>query len=649
MNINEPHIQKLMQALCLTLIHSIWQGFLVAALAGLMLMLTKKSRPATRYNLLALLLFCFVAAASYTFITLFSAGQIATESIGMNANPGDLGAYQTIISSASNLHEMGASSSWSGVIMDFCSRHAQVIVAIWFLVFAFKSFQATAGMHYLNKIKTRNIHPLRDTWTSKFDVLAKKMKVRQIIRVIESENVTVPMVVGVFKPLVIIPFSLFVNLPESQIEAILLHELAHIKRRDYLVNLIQIFCENIFFFNPALLWISHLIKVEREHCCDDLAIAVTENKTSFVHALVSFQEYNMQGSAFEMAFSKKRNHLLDRIKRIIYSNNKPLNAMEKLFVTISLITVAALSAAVTKVAPESNAAPVVKVASRPISSPRLTLKVAALVFQTDTLPKKKGTTVTNQQEERVEISTNSSSDDNVNADVSVHTNVNVNTEGISTYRINSDGKDYDVVQIDGKTALLRIDGKEIPKDQLGNYKQEIDKVMVSIKKNHEEAEVHRAHADKMRAEAEVYKKESANYRKHSEGFEKQAKIMYADAEKQRAYAEEQKLYAEAQRGRADNYREIADDARAAAETDRKNYEELQESVINDLLASGVITSRNDLSFRLTKSELIVNGAKQPAALHQKLKEKYMREKEFEMSYNFSNRPGSTSTGILYKN
>ncbi|SKB74178.1 M56 family metallopeptidase [Dyadobacter psychrophilus] len=673
MNMNEPHIQKLVQALSLTLIHSIWQGFLIAILAGLLLTFTKKARPATRYNLLAMLLFGFVAAACYTFISLFSADRIIAQSSGLTLVSGNTSAEVADLT-ASSLSGMNDGVSWSSLIMNFCSQNAQVIVAIWFVVFAFKSFQATAGMLYLRKIKTNNIHPLRDSWKHKFDKLAEKMKIRQVISVIESENVTVPMVIGVFKPLVIIPFGLFVNIPEAQIEAILLHELAHIKRSDYLVNLIQIFCENIFFFNPALLWLSQLIKEEREHCCDDLAIAVMENKTSFVHALVSFQEYNRKGSAFEMAFSQKRNHLLDRIKRIIYSNNKPLNAMEKLFVTISLITVAALSAAVSHVAPAAKAAPSVIAESRPGPHFVKALKTEISAVPQDTLPKKKD----NKNENFQSVEVDSSDDHNSIS------NVNINSEGINTYRINSNGKDYDVVQIEGKTALLRIDGKEIPKEQYGDYKKEIDAVMKDIVKNHEEAEVHRKEANKMRAEADimrkdaekrrqetfvhqehaalykaraeeyrkaadVYKKESAEYRKQSEGFEKQAKVVYADAEKQRAYGEQQKLYAEAQRNRADNYREIADDERAEAETERKNYEQLQESVIKDLLESGVVSSRKDLSFKLGKSELIVNGVKQPAALHQKLKEKYMMGKEFEMVYNFSTRSGSTSTGLIYQN
>jgi beta-lactamase regulating signal transducer with metallopeptidase domain len=83
------------------------------------------------------------------------------------------------------------------------------------------------------------------------------------------------------------------TLPASEIEAILLHELAHIRRRDYLVNLLQSFSDIIFFFNPAVLWLSSLIRDERENCCDDIAIGEVKNKKQFIHALLSFQEYNL--------------------------------------------------------------------------------------------------------------------------------------------------------------------------------------------------------------------------------------------------------------------------------------------------------------------------------------------------------------------
>jgi beta-lactamase regulating signal transducer with metallopeptidase domain len=667
MNFNALHFEKLVQALSLTLIHSLWQGLIAAVLAGLILILTKKAKPALRYNLLTTLLFAFVLAASYTFFHLLLDEKQGVVKHGSMVSAAPAATGNQVMFSQSNAVAINDKSAWIANVMDFCSRNAQLIVTVWFIIFAFKSVQATAGFLYLQKVKKRNTHPLRESWKHRFDILTKKLKIKQFVLVIESEHVLVPMVIGFLKPMVIIPFGIFANLPESQIEAIILHELAHIKRRDYLVNLIQIFCENVFFFNPALLWLSSLIKEEREHCCDDLAISVMENKTSFVHALVSFQEYNVNGAAFEMAFSKKRNHLLDRIKRIIYNNNKPLNAMEKLFVTISLLTAVALSAAIPQDAPQPSETPVAKAAPKASPAPATLAKPEqVVVFDQDTLPKKKKdvkgeSAVTDE----VEVNANT----NVSVNMDSNSSINVNGEGINTYSITTNGKHYEMVTIGKEMKILRIDGKEIPEEQFKKYESEVTEVKAEIKKAQEESEGHRwkadqhrkaAEADRLRADkrrveadgirqqADAQRQSASAYKKQSEGYNQQADISYADAEKQRRYGEQQKIYADKQRESAGIYREKAENEREASEIDRAKYEAMQESVINDLIESGATKSRNNLSYKFNKDELIVNGVTQPAALHQKLKEKYMTGKAFEMSYNFSSKPGSTATGILFK-
>jgi hypothetical protein len=121
------------------------------------------------------------------------------------------------------------------------------------------------------------------------------------------------------------------------VEAVLLHELAHIRRRDFVVNLFQHFAETIFFFNPALLWISARIREEREHCCDDMAITVMQSKTGYVRAIVSFMEFNNDArSKYALAFPGKKHQLLDRVKRIVHNSNKTLNMAEKSFLLLCL-------------------------------------------------------------------------------------------------------------------------------------------------------------------------------------------------------------------------------------------------------------------------------------------------------------------------
>src|ERR1700749_4616836 len=119
-------------------------------------------------------------------------------------------------------------------------------------------------------------------WNERMQQLAALMGIRQTISLLESGIAKVPMVIGHLKPVILIPIGLLTALSAEEVEAILVHELAHIKRRDYLVNMLQSLMEIIFFFNPAVLWISQLIKTERENCCDDMVVEQSSNRISYI-------------------------------------------------------------------------------------------------------------------------------------------------------------------------------------------------------------------------------------------------------------------------------------------------------------------------------------------------------------------------------
>ena len=151
-----------------------------------------------------------------------------------------------------------------------------------------------------------------------------------------------PMVIGHLKPVIFIPLGLLMRLPESEIEAVILHELAHIRRHDYFVNLLQHIAENLFFFNPGLLWISSLLREERENCCDDIAIARTDDKIALVRALISFKEHALQQRGVALNFPSGKHQLLRRVLRITENRNKTLNRGEKLFFLGSCLMVSVI-------------------------------------------------------------------------------------------------------------------------------------------------------------------------------------------------------------------------------------------------------------------------------------------------------------------
>jgi hypothetical protein len=155
-------------------------------------------------------------------------------------------------------------------------------------------------------------------------------------------RIRVPVVFGYLKPVIFVPLGLLASLPAEQAEAILLHELAHIRRQDYLVNLLQYIIEILFFFNPALRWLSALIRDERESCCDELAIGETGNPKAFVAALVSFREYLSFSSALPVAFPGRNGSLVNRAARIVYKRNKGLDVAEKTLLLLGCVMAIAL-------------------------------------------------------------------------------------------------------------------------------------------------------------------------------------------------------------------------------------------------------------------------------------------------------------------
>src|SRR4029079_1809460 len=102
---------------------------------------------------------------------------------------------------------------------------------------------------------------------------AQRLGVKRAVKVLQSVLIQTPVVVGFFRPTILLPLCVATGLPESQLELILAHELAHIRRHDYVVNLLQTLVETLFFYHPAVWWLSRQIRNERENCCDDIVMA----------------------------------------------------------------------------------------------------------------------------------------------------------------------------------------------------------------------------------------------------------------------------------------------------------------------------------------------------------------------------------------
>lgn len=320
---------SIITAVSWTLIHSLWLGLAAAILAGFTLLLTKKSTSAIRYNLLAGLSVVFLVTIGFIFYNEFETQTTVIQVDTLIKS--QLGAEQVVSSSPTMIKEE-VSGPFS-MVTSFISNYGSWIVLIWFVIFIFKCIRMTGDLRQVYRARNYQTNFPAEMWQKRVSELQVSLRIKRSVQLLESKLVTIPSVTGFFKPVILVPVGLLNNIPQDQVEAILLHELAHIRRSDYAVNLMQTFFEILFFFNPGVLWISSLLKDERENCCDDLAISITNNKKEFVNALISFQEYNMNTKRFSLQFGDHKMKLADRAKRILFNTNKMLSNREKYFLS----------------------------------------------------------------------------------------------------------------------------------------------------------------------------------------------------------------------------------------------------------------------------------------------------------------------------
>jgi beta-lactamase regulating signal transducer with metallopeptidase domain len=315
----------MVQAICWTLVHSLWQGLVFAMATGLAMLLTRRANAAVRYNILCGLFLLFLVVCAGTFVYEWGETEEA-------AAPG---AFVFV----------GQAREWTMALASYCSEHAVPIVWVWLFVFMVKTLRMLGSLLYMQRIRHYGISTAPAGWQQKVDDLSRQLGIKKAVKLVESRIVKMPLVTGHWRPMIFMPLGLLTGLPEGEIEAVLLHELAHIRRNDYLINFVQHIAGNLLFFNPGFLWMSALLRDERENCCDDVAISHTCDRVQFIRALISFKEYDLRMSRLATAFPARRNQLLKRVSRIAHNTNKTLDTTEKIFLVMSFVVISLLVAA----------------------------------------------------------------------------------------------------------------------------------------------------------------------------------------------------------------------------------------------------------------------------------------------------------------
>src|SRR5215216_502129 len=296
--------EPIFQALGWALVHFIWQGAVVAALYAVVSIFLRRCAANVRYwvacSALAVMLVLPLA-------TLFLMSQSSTRSLddAMGQKAFATAAAETLqpdlkMAAQKEPALQSAASPASSLTPD--SRSFKVwaserftsllpwLVAVWFAGVLFLSIRFLGGLIVAERLKHQETNPLLYQWQEKLSTLARQLKVSKPVRLCESLLVEVPTVIGWMRPVILIPASAITGLSREQLEALLAHELAHIRRYDYLINLLQTAVETLLFYHPAVWWVSGHIRQEREHCCDDLAVAACGSVLVYARALAELEQ-----------------------------------------------------------------------------------------------------------------------------------------------------------------------------------------------------------------------------------------------------------------------------------------------------------------------------------------------------------------------
>ena len=347
MNIEQTLSPELIQALGWTVVHSIWQATTIAFVLAILLGIFKSKSSNFKYNISVLAL----ATVTFSFI-----GTFAYEYSVLD--------YQTSINNAANLSGAGSlllenlfmSGGQATAIggetlnnllqtcLNFIHSQSSNIVCIWLIGMIFFLLKLVSGLVYIERLKNQAVAIQESKWNNIFEELMNQVSISKPVRLCESQIAKSPMTVGFFKPLILVPASLLSGLEAQTIQAIIAHELAHIQRKDYLMNIAQVITESVLYYHPAVWWISEKIRTERENCCDDFAVKLCNSEMDYAKSLLELENTFHQQPQLAMAIVGKQKHLLYRIKRILNQPQKTSNKMEKFIVGFLLLfAVAGLS------------------------------------------------------------------------------------------------------------------------------------------------------------------------------------------------------------------------------------------------------------------------------------------------------------------
>jgi uncharacterized protein (TIGR03435 family) len=287
------------------LVHFLWQGVLISALyAAARIRKAKSASPNTRYILACVALAAMMAAPLVTWSVMRQSDAAPVSASRISRVP----ATASTVTTAPQVFLMERVSRVPAQFLPW-------VVAIWLAGAIALWIRLIGGWVVAARLRSTLVRPAPPEWQRTLSRLKDRVGVSRPVSLLISALAQAPAVIGWIRPVVLVPIGALAGLPSEQIEALLIHELAHIRRHDYLVNILQSVAEALLFYHPAVWWVSGHIRTERELCCDDVAVSLTGD--AFAYALALAEMESSRPAHLHAAMAANGGSLADRIGRLL--------------------------------------------------------------------------------------------------------------------------------------------------------------------------------------------------------------------------------------------------------------------------------------------------------------------------------------------
>ena len=286
----------LIQRFAGSLLHFIWEGALLAMVAAIVLRLLSDHSPKWRYTAAVVALFTMLVAPILTLMFYARTGEMTKRILqGFSGN---------MKFSASSAAQTALTATWT-----------QWIVLVWFAGVLLCTVRLISGWYIARSLTTVGASRASSPIQREFEEIRNRLALTKPVQLLLTLRIDTPVAVGWLRPVVLLPFCAVTGLNEDHLRAVLAHELAHIRRHDFLVNILQRSVESVLFYHPAVWWISSRIRSERELCCDDLAVQVCGNRSLYAQALIELED--VRGDVPSVAVAATGGVLTRRIHRLL--------------------------------------------------------------------------------------------------------------------------------------------------------------------------------------------------------------------------------------------------------------------------------------------------------------------------------------------